>query len=444
MTDIAMDTSPTPTDQNQNQAARASEAVKRGLKKRYAGERRFKAYGIAAVLIALGFIATLFGTIISNGLPAFSETVIKLEIEVSEDIVDPAGERDPAVLASANYRKLIFDEFRGLFPDLKGRSDRRAVTRILSSGATFELQRLVTEDPGLVGQTITFEVPVAADFDLYHKGVISRDVGEDSRRLKDKQLDWFDSLVDKKMIDSRFNITFFTHADSRDPELSGILGAITGSFFTMLVTLMLSFPIAVAAAVYLEEFAPKNKLTQIIEVNINNLAAVPSIVFGLLGLAMFINFFGLPRSAPLVGGMVLALMTLPTIIIASRAALKAVPPSIREAALGLGASKMQVVGQHVLPLAMPGILTGTIIGMAQALGETAPLLMIGMVAFIVDVPGGITDPATVLPVQIFLWADSPERAFVARTSAAIMVLLGFLIFMNALAVLLRKKFERRW
>ncbi len=212
----------------------------------------------------------------------------------------------------------------------------------------------------------------------------------------------------------------------------------------MLVTLMLSFPIAVAAAVYLEEFAPKNKLTQIIEVNINNLAAVPSIVFGLLGLAMFINFFGLPRSAPLVGGMVLALMTLPTIIIASRAALKAVPPSIREAALGLGASKMQVVGQHVLPLAMPGILTGTIIGMAQALGETAPLLMIGMVAFIVDVPGGITDPATVLPVQIFLWADSPERAFVARTSAAIMVLLGFLIFMNALAVLLRKKFERRW
>jgi len=444
MTDIAMDTSPTPTDQNQNQAARASEAVKRGLKKRYAAERRFKAYGIAAVLIALGFIATLFGTIISNGLPAFSETVIKLEIEVSEDIVDPAGERDPAVLASANYRKLIFDEFRGLFPDLKGRSDRRAVTRILSSGATFELQRLVTEDPGLVGQTITFEVPVAADFDLYHKGVISRDVGEDSRRLKDKQLDWFDSLVDKKMIDSRFNITFFTHADSRDPELSGILGAITGSFFTMLVTLMLSFPIAVAAAVYLEEFAPKNKLTQIIEVNINNLAAVPSIVFGLLGLAMFINFFGLPRSAPLVGGMVLALMTLPTIIIASRAALKAVPPSIREAALGLGASKMQVVGKHVLPLAMPGILTGTIIGMAQALGETAPLLMIGMVAFIVDVPGGITDPATVLPVQIFLWADSPERAFVALTSAAIMVLLGFLIFMNALAVLLRKKFERRW
>lgn len=444
MTDIPMDSTPRPTNQNQDKAALASEAVKRGLKKRYAAERRFKVYGIGAVVIAMGFIATLFGTIISNGLPAFSETVIKLEIDVSEEVIDPTGARDPAVIAGANYRKIVFDDFRALFPDLKGRSDRRAVTRILSSGASFELQRLVTEDPNLIGQTISFDVPVAADFDLYYKGVISRDVGEDARRLKDKQLDWFDALVEKGMIEKRFNTTFFTHADSRDPELSGILGAVTGSFFTMLVTLMLSFPIAVAAAVYLEEFAPKNKLTQIIEVNINNLAAVPSIVFGLLGLAMFINFFGLPRSAPLVGGMVLALMTLPTIIIASRAALKAVPPSIREAALGLGASRMQVVGQHVLPLAMPGILTGTIIGMAQALGETAPLLMIGMVAFIVDVPGGITDPATVLPVQVFLWADSPERSFVARTSAAIMVLLGFLVFMNALAVLLRKKFERRW
>lgn len=444
MTDITMDSSKHPSDNNQDRAARASEAVKRGLKKRYASERRFKAYGIGAVAIAMGFIAVLFGTIISNGLPAFSETVIKLEVNVSEEIVDPTKERDPSVIAGANYRKIVFDHFRALFPEVTSRRDRRALTKILSSGATFELQRLVSEDPDLIGTTVTLEVPVAADFDLYNKGVISRDLDEDDRRLNDKELTWFDTLVEKGMIDTRFNITFFTHADSRDPELSGILGAAAGSFFTMLVTMALSFPIAVAAAVYLEEFAPKNKLTQIVEVNINNLAAVPSIVFGLLGLAMFINFFGLPRSAPLVGGMVLALMTLPTIIIASRAALKAVPPSIREAALGLGASKMQVVGQHVLPLAMPGILTGTIIGMAQALGETAPLLMIGMVAFIVDVPGSITDPATVLPVQVFLWADSPERAFVARTSAAIMVLLGFLIFMNAMAVLLRKKFERRW
>jgi phosphate transport system permease protein len=253
-----------------------------------------------------------------------------------------------------------------------------------------------------------------------------------------------DKLIEQNRIRSSFNTTFFTAGDSREPELAGIWGAAVGSMFTLAVTLLLSFPIGVAAAVYLEEFAPVNRWTDMIEVNINNLAAVPSIVFGLLGLAVFINFFGLPRSAPLVGGLVLTLMTLPTIIIASRAALKSVPPSIREAALGLGASKMQMVFHHVLPLAMPGMLTGTIIGMAQALGETAPLLMIGMVAFIVDIPTAVTDPSTVMPVQIYLWADSPERAFVERTSAAIMLLLTFLISMNALAVYLRKKFERRW
>ena len=242
----------------------------------------------------------------------------------------------------------------------------------------------------------------------------------------------------------RFNTTFFTAGDSREPELAGILGAAAGSFFTLVVTLLLSFPIGVAAAVYLEEFAPKNRWTDLIEVNINNLAAVPSIIFGLLGLAVFLNFFGLPRSAPVVGGLVLTLMTLPVIIIASRSALKSVPPSIREAALGVGASEMQMVAHHVLPLALPGMLTGTIIGMARALGETAPLLMIGMVAFIVDIPAGFTDPATALPVQIYLWADSPERAFVERTSGAIIVLLAFLIIMNAVAVILRKRYERRW
>ncbi|HET8728206.1 MAG TPA: phosphate ABC transporter permease PstA, partial [Alphaproteobacteria bacterium] len=246
------------------------------------------------------------------------------------------------------------------------------------------------------------------------------------------------------LVSAHFNTRFFTSADSRDPEMAGIWGAVKGSFFTLLVTLALSFPVGIAAAVYLEEFAPRNRVTDFIEVNINNLAAVPSIVFGLLGLAVFIQAFGLPRSAPLVGGLVLALMTLPVIIIAGRAALNAVPPSIREAALGMGASPLQTVLHHVLPLAMPGIMTGTIIGMARALGETAPLLMIGMVAFIVTPPGGFTDPATALPVQIFIWADSPERAFVERTSAGIMVLLGFLIAMNGLAVWLRKRFERRW
>ncbi len=269
-------------------------------------------------------------------------------------------------------------------------------------------------------------------------------VPEDSRRLTDKQIGWLWTLEQRGKTELVFNTTLFSSGDSREPELAGIWGAAVGSFWTLLVTLSLSFPIGVMAAVYLEEFAPKNRWTDIIEVNINNLAAVPSIVFGLLGLALFLNFFGLPRSAPLVGGLVLTLMTLPTIIIASRAALKSVPPSIREAALGMGASRLQAMTHHVLPLALPGMLTGTIIGMAQALGETAPLLMIGMVAFIAEIPGGPTDPGTVLPVQIYLWADAPERAFVERTSAAIMVLLAFLITMNLSAVLLRKKFETRW
>ncbi len=440
MTDIAM----TQTDTQKQRAANAAEAVRRSLKRRYAAEARFKAYGIGAIAIAMLTIVILFGTIIKGGLPAFTETVIELEMTLDESIIDPQGTRDPGTLARANYRRIVFDTLTAKFPDVTNRREKRELTAMMSRGASFQVQKLVTNDPSLIGQTITLTAPVSSDFDLYNKGVINRDVDEADRRVTDQQMIWFDTLKEQGIVSTQFNFGFFTSADSREPELAGIWGAAAGSFYTMLVTLMLSFPIGVCAAIYLEEFAPKNRLTQIIEVNINNLAAVPSIVFGLLGLAVFINFFGLPRSAPLVGGMVLALMTLPTIIIASRAALKAVPPSIREAAMGLGASRMQVVGHHVLPLAMPGILTGTIIGMAQALGETAPLLMIGMVAFIVDVPGGVTDPATVLPVQIYLWADSPERAFVARTSAAIMVLLGFLVFMNALAVVLRKKFERRW
>jgi phosphate transport system permease protein len=300
------------------------------------------------------------------------------------------------------------------------------------------------ENPDLIGERVEMLVPVADDFDQLSKGHISGAVAETERRLSDQQIRWFNELAERGTIETMFNWRFFTAGDSRSPELAGICGALAGSFWTMLVTLVLSFPLGIGAAVYLEEFAPKNRWTDLIEVNINNLAAVPSIVFGLLGLAMFLGFFGLPRSAPLVGGMVLALMTLPTIIIASRAALKAVPPSIREAALGIGASKVQTVFHHVVPLAMPGMLTGTIIGMAQALGETAPLLMIGMVAFIVDIPSGPLDPATVMPVQIFLWSDLPERAFIERASAAIMVLLSFLIAMNILAVVLRKRFENKW
>ena len=444
MTDTVMNDVQSDKQLARNRADRASDAVRSGLKKRYAAETRFKWYGISAIAVAMGFVIILFTTIISSGLPAFTETTITLNVELKEEVIDPEGTRDPATLVNANYRKIVFDTLLAEFPEVTNRRDRRALTAMLSQGASFQVQKLVTEDPSLIGQTVELQLQTSADFDLYSKGVIHKGTAEEDRRVDDKQMAWFDTLVDRGTITTNFNTTFFTNADSREPELAGIWGAAMGSLFTMLVTLLLSFPVGVSAAVYLEEFAPKNRLTQIIEVNINNLAAVPSIVFGLLGLAVFINFFGLPRSAPLVGGMVLALMTLPTIIIAGRAALKAVPPSIREAALGLGASRMQVVTHHVLPLAMPGILTGTIIGMAQALGETAPLLMIGMVAFIVDIPAGITDPATVLPVQVYLWADSPERAFVARTSAAIMVLLTFLIFMNALAVVLRKKFERRW
>jgi len=421
-----------------------SDVVSAGIKRRYAAEKRFKAYGIAAIIFAVACLATLFTTIISQGHSAFWQTMIKLDVSLYEQDIDPEGTRDPKTLSTANYQKVIRDAMQDLFPDVSGRRDRRELMSIISPGAAFQVRGDVMEDPGLIGQRISMLVPVSDDIDQLNKGSISAEVPEEERRVSDKQIEWFKRLQDRGLIETTFNWHFFTNGDSREPELAGIWGAMVGSLLTMAVTLGLAFPLAVATAIYLEEFAPKNRWTDLIEVNINNLAAVPSIVFGLLGLAVFLNFFGLPRSAPLVGGMVLALMTLPTIIIASRAALKAVPPWIREAALGLGASPMQVVFQHTLPLAMPGILTGTIIGMAQALGETAPLLMIGMVAFIVDIPTGVTDPSTVLPVQVYLWADSPERAFVERTSAAIMVLLGFLVLMNGVAIYLRKKFERRW
>jgi phosphate transport system permease protein len=325
-----------------------------------------------------------------------------------------------------------------------GRSERRKLFALVSNGAPFQLQNRVMNEPSLIGQEVSMEFPTSSDVDMLIKGKIDRSVPEDQRRLSDAQIGWIDALRENEVLHTRWNRAFLTHGDSRDPEMAGIWGAVKGSFYMLVVTLALSFPIGVAAAVYLEEFAPRNRWTDLIEININNLAAVPSIVFGLLGLAVFLNFFGLPRSAPLVGGLVLTVMTLPTVIISGRAALTSVPPSIREAALGMGASKMQTTFHHVFPLALPGMLTGTIIGMARALGESAPLLMIGMVAFIVDVPKGFTDPATALPVQIYLWADAPERAFVEKTSAAIMVLLAFLIVMNGLAIYLRRRFERRW
>jgi phosphate transport system permease protein len=418
--------------------------VEKGLRRRYWAERRFRAYGLAAVLAGVLFVLFLFGTIVVRGHDAFRQAYLTLEINYDPAILDPEGTRDPEIIAGANYSTLVRNSLRELIPDAQERSDLRQLSQLVSSSAANELQARLAEHPELMGRAETRRFLAGADVDQLLKGAIDRQAPEESRTLTDKQIGWVAVLRDKAELDLDFSGTFLRNGDSREPEQAGVLGALVGSMYTLLVTLALSFPIGLAAAVYLEEFAPKNRWTDLIEVNINNLAAVPSIVFGLLGLAMFLNFFGLPRSAPLVGGMVLTLLTLPTIIIASRAALKAVPPSIREAALGMGASRLQMVGHHVLPLAMPGILTGTIIGMARALGETAPLLMIGMVAFIVDIPKGITDPATALPVQIYLWADSPERAFLERTSGAILVLLAFLIVMNAGAVILRKRFERRW
>ncbi|MGD8483079.1 MAG: phosphate ABC transporter permease PstA [Gammaproteobacteria bacterium] len=418
--------------------------VNASLPKRYRAEKRFRAYGIISVCLGIFFLAFLLFDIVSKGYTAFQQTYVELEIYFDPEVITPDGSVDPETLRRANYNTLIRESLLYLFPGASGRSERRALGALISNSAPFQLQDMVIQNPGLIGQTSRVTLLASDDADMLAKGKISRQTPESERRLSDMQIAWLDTLEDRGRVEKKFNTAFFTHGDSRDPELAGIWGAIKGSFYMLVVTLALSFPIGVGAAVYLEEFAPKNRITDIIEININNLAAVPSIVFGLLGLAVFLQFFGLPRSAPLVGGLVLTLMTLPTIIISSRAALKSVPPSIREAALGMGASKIQTTFHHVVPLAMPGMLTGTIIGMAQALGESAPLLMIGMVAFIVDVPQGFFDPATVLPVQIFLWADAPERAFVERTSAAIMVLLGFLILMNLFAIYLRRKFERRW
>jgi phosphate transport system permease protein len=425
-------------------AAATQQQVRNSLARRYRAERRFRFYGLAAVSAGIAFVVFLFGTIFAQGLSVFQQSYVKLEVFYDPETLDPSGDRNPDDLVVADYQALIRASLREEFPQVEGRRELRELYGLMSSAASIVLQRSVTSDPDLIGQRQTLWLLADDTVDMVMKGKVSRTAPEDERRLSDQQIAWLQELERRGDIDLRFNRSFFSNGDSRDPEQAGVRGALIGSLLTLLITLLLSFPIGVGAAVYLEEFAPRNRLTDIIEVNINNLAAVPSIVFGLLGLAVFIGFFGLPRSAPLVGGFVLTLLTLPTIIIASRAALKAVPPSIREAALGMGASRLQMVGHHVLPLALPGMLTGAIIGMARALGESAPLLMIGMVAFIVEVPQGIVDPATALPVQVFLWSDLPERGFVERTSGAIIVLLLFLLVMNATAVWLRNKFEKRW
>ena len=508
-------------------------AVRARLDQRRRADARFRAYGLSAIMLAVLFLLLILIDISIKAWPAFTQTLLKLDVPIASDLVDPAKP------VAGDYVAVVKNALRAQFPQVTSRVDRKALDSILSSGASDDLRDEVIADPGMIGKTIPVALIVSSDADLYAKGVAaevskasgsgtakpsdtsgtislelatgkliegmtgvaknadgalvfdtnapsllialnggvvkvtsvldgkaegetlvplaSADVAaegtwqrllittpETSRKINDRQIAFVELLKGKGAIERSFNWGFLTGGDSREPELAGILGGLMGTAFTMLITLGLCLPIGVAASIYLEEFAPKNRLTDVIEVNINNLAAVPSIVFGLLGLAVFLNVFGLPRSSPLVGGLVLALLVLPTIIIASRAALKAVPPSIREAAIGVGATRQQAIFHHVLPVAMPGILTGTIIGMAHALGETAPLLMIGMVAFIADVPSKVSDAATVLPVQIFLWSDLPEAGFRSKTAAAILVLLVFLVLMNGLAIWLRKRFERRW
>jgi phosphate transport system permease protein len=418
--------------------------VNAGLQRRYRAEARFKWYGRSAIFFGLLVLLLLFADILSKGYLAFFQTEVRLEVSFSPDQLGLPDNPTKAELENADVSQVLREAIFARFPAVTARSERRDLLGIVSQAASYVVQENLAANPQWLGTTQTLWLTADDEVDMFRKGYVDAESPEATRRVSDQEIGWFRELERDGAMHLAFSSNFFTSGDSREPEQAGILGATVGSMLTLVVTLALAFPVGVAAALYLEEFAPRNRFTQIIEVNINNLAAVPSIIFGLLGLAIFINFFGMPRSAPLVGGLVLAVMTLPTIIISSRSSIKAVPPSIREAALGVGASQTQTVMHHVLPLAMPGMLTGSIIGMARALGETAPLLMIGMVAFIVDVPHSLTDSSTVLPVQIYLWADSPERAFVEKTSGAILVLLAFLISMNSAAVMLRKKLERRW
>jgi phosphate transport system permease protein len=416
------------------------------LNKRLNSEKRFRIYCIGAMSFALAWVLILFLNIFSSGYSAFYRTVIQVDVPFLNLIEDTTQFSE---MSSEDINNLSMYSFSkkaiyGLFPDIEEKKDKKMLIRLFSIEFEQEIREFLKSNKSNINETETIYLTASDDVDQVNKGNYPRDLDEDKRRIKDIQLLFFDDLVDRGLVSYEFNLPFLMRGDSREPELAGVGGSIVGSLFTILVVLILSFPIGIFAAIYLEEFAPKNKVTDFIEININNLAAVPSIVFGLLGLGIILNTFGLPRSTPLVGGIVLSLMTLPTIIIATRASLRAVPPSIREGALAVGATKMQAVMHHVVPVAMPGALTGTIIGLAQALGETAPLLLIGMVAFVVDVPQTPLDASASLPVQVYLWSESAERGYVEKTSATIMMLLGFLILMNLAAVLIRRKFETKW
>ena len=407
------------------------------FQKRHRAERRFKAYGLISLVAAASMLAVIIGSMAYKAIPAFNNYTLNLEIDMSNQSFSDNIE-------DINYRGLIRNSLFSLFPEIQDRSEKRKLSKLISSSSSYNLRDFIIKNPSYINKKFYFNVLFTDDSDLFYKGYVDTSLPESERRIDDDEVLWLEYLNSLGRVKNKISSNLFLNGDSREPEVAGFFGATIGSLITIFVTLILSFPVGVFTAIYLENFAVKNRLTDFIEVNINNLAAVPSIIFGLLGLAVFINFFGMPRSVPLVGGLVLSLMTLPTIIISTRSALQSVPPSIREAALAMGASEMQVVFHHLLPAALPGIFTGTIIGLARAFGESAPLLLIGMVAFIVDIPGSISDPATALPVQIYIWADSPERAFVAKTSAATLILIGLLILINLVAVILRKKYEVKW
>ena len=414
--------------------------LQKGLKARYAREMRFKLYGVLAVAVAIGFLVLLLGRIIDQGHTAFYANQMTVQVYMDPARIDrayPQGTNFQQMVAQQQLARL------GVADDEQG-TKATAYRSLISSELKFRAADMIRENPSLIGQTVEITAPVSDEADLYYKGEVTRETASEQRRVSDEQMAWLDELKRGGQVSATLNTQLFTNGDSTEPELAGVLGAVVGSALMLLVTACIAIPLGVGAAVYLEEFSKKGRITDLIEVNINNLAAVPSIVYGLLGVALFINWMHLPRSSPLVGGLVLALMALPTIIIATRSALKAVPPSIREAALAMGASRTQTVFHHVLPLAMPGVMTGTIISMAHALGETAPLLLIGMVSFVPGIPGAIDEPAGALPSLVYIWENASERAFHERTAAAILVLLAFMIVMNAAAILLRRRFERRW
>ena len=413
------------------------------LKKRYRAEKRFQMYGLISVSCALIFVLILVQNIFSKGSSAFSRTMIEVQVNFDSNLLELDGPVTQTSLKDAEFYDLAVESLLKIYPS-KDTKEERQVLRLFSPDYEYEIKDYLVKNPNKINQIVPVKITASDDIDQLNKGNFPRDLPEDRRRVSNYQLNIYDNLMEEGKIGKKFNNYFFSKGDSRDPELAGIGGSLMGSFFTIIICLALSFPIAIMASIYLEEFAPKNKITDFIEININNLAAVPSIVYGLLGLGILLSAMEFPRSTPLVAGITLSLMTLPRIIIPCRASLKAVPPSIREAALSVGASKFQTVFHHVVPLAMPGTLSGTIIGLAQALGETAPLILIGMVAFVVDIPSTPVDPSASLPVQVYLWSEQAERGFVEKTSATIMMLLGFLIVMNFIAVYLRQKFEKKW